>query len=124
MSAILNHDRQRRSALVDANEIRFRNRDVKQYLGTLTRTAASLEAAEMLRRCPVAVTRMRLHEFLEAIPGVGDERIRRVCQKTPSVWPFRRIGDLTSAERERLAQRITLNAGWGETVRDGGRNDG
>lgn len=118
MSALINSTRQRRAALVGANEIRFRSADVKRYLASLSRPEAVQEAAQMLRERPVAIARMRLYEFLEAIPGVGDERLRRMCQRQPSVWPLRRVESLTSSERERLAQRLLCNSGWGETTRD------
>lgn len=107
MSVLVDQTRQRRAALIGANEIRLRGVDVCRYLKTLPRNhAARAEAAQILRDCPTAISRMKLYRFLEAIPQVGPQRVRRICQQQPSVWPLRLIGDLTFAERERLAQRI------------------
>ncbi|MDE2103213.1 MAG: hypothetical protein KGL39_38560 [Patescibacteria group bacterium] len=122
MSVLVNRDRQRISALVGANEMRFRNKDVKRYLKSLSQgDEANMEAAEMLRRCPKAVAGMELHVFLLAIPGVGPERLRRICQRC-EIWPFRKIGRLTLGQREKVARQILVHAGWGPTRMERGRN--
>jgi hypothetical protein len=110
--------KQRQTALVKANESRFQGSQIKKDLKRLPYTQAWRAAAELLRDCPPTVQHMRLLDFLEAVPGVGQERIRRICQKHPTVWPLRRIGTLTVTERERLAERVLTHGGWGSPQRD------
>jgi hypothetical protein len=102
---------QRFSALETANRRRMAAVQVKRHFKDLPFSEAWTEAAELLRSCPEGAGSLELHAFLEAVPGIGRERLRRICQSC-HVWPFRRVRDLTVAERDRIAERVVHGGGW------------
>lgn len=104
-------DRQRETALVSANERRFAMRDLKAHLRGLPKLEGWAEAARILLAPPDEIAHVQLYVFLKAVPWVGSERIRRICQGA-QVWPFRQLSQLTQAERRRVADRVLQGGGW------------
>src|SRR5438105_15775499 len=89
---------QRTAALATANQARMDGADFKREMGALTPRRARARAAAVLRFEPDSVGAMRVHAFLECLPGVGDAKARRwlVCAQ---VWPLKRVRELTDRQR-------------------------
>lgn len=107
------HPEQRLRALQRANDRRLAAADMKSYVKSmraLPKEEAWKRAAALLRRCPEAMEPMELHEFLEAVPGVGKERMKKMCQGT-RVWPLDRLGEIPVWTRRKIADRLETG-GW------------
>lgn len=101
---------QRRAAIDRANTIRITGYAIKARMAALPRHTAPLEAAHMLADDWEPFGHMRIHEFLEAVPGIGDDRVRRILVRAGTgfpVWPLRRVRDLTDRERRRVSYALT-----------------
>lgn len=100
---------QRREAMAKANHVRLVGKNWKAEMAALRPTAARRAAARVLLEEPDSVGALTIHTFLSAIPRLGDRQVQRMLTIRAEgwyVWPFRRVDDLTSRQRARLAQEL------------------
>ena len=96
---------QRLKALVQANQIRTKRRDLKRELG------AGRDPVKVLRRPPTYARGMKLTTFLQAIPGIGKVKIHRVLTRF-QIGGERTLEALTRRERDLLIDALERKD-WG-----------
>ena len=110
MTAVTPGLRQRRTALVTANTARRDGKEAKRRI----RDLGYREASRILIEEPELIAAMRVHAFLEAVPRMGDTKVRKLLV-AQAIWPLRRVGDLTVRQRRVLAvelARLGRAKGW------------
>ncbi len=104
MSTVTQHD----LALLSANTIRCEQARVKRRLAGMSRVDAAREVARILVEDPGSVGTFQLWALLDAIPGIGEVKIRRLLMRDGVAWwPLRRVRDLTVRQRCELADRLS-----------------
>lgn len=111
MSALVDRTspRQREVALIRANEQRSLGRQWKQQVGSMPARQARQAASRVLLDAPETVGGLTVHQFLVAIPRMGDEKVRRMLSNRAQgwyIWPFRRVRELTLRQRVQLAAEL------------------
>lgn len=78
------------------------------------RMLGALEAGEVglviiLNRNPVALQAVRIEHLLRRAPHMGEKGARKTLEEA-QIWPLRRVGDLTSSERQRIINQLPRRA--------------
>lgn len=102
MAVVTSDHAQRFRALASADHVRLNGVAVREGLSRLSPAHAKQEVAALLLSADERVARMPVYRLLLAVPQLGDDRLRVVCEGA-GVWPLSRIGELSMPQRRRLA---------------------
>jgi hypothetical protein len=96
-------------ALARANEVRIGQAGIRARLAAMPKAYALAKAAEYLEDPPEAIHGLTVHRLLTSCHNVGDLTARRIT-RVAGVLPERKVGALTSREREALV--LTIRREW------------
>ena len=110
---------QRYQALDVANEHRTTLVMFRAKLRSMSRRAALLEAARVLREEPESMVGVRVHRFLEAVPGLGEVKTRAILRgnRLDVIWPLNFVWQAESTRQhcsltERQLERVADGLEW------------
>lgn len=103
------HRRQARAALELADAVRYARADLKDRLHADPTWHTLIDVIAGERDRDVA-DRITVLEVLDAAPGIGPAKVRRLCREAGLRQPAmrRRLGDLDDGERLNLAWRLRV----------------
>ena len=103
--ATVAHSSQSMEALTTANLGRTDAARAKRRI----RDGGYQEACEILLREPESIASMRVYQFLEAVPKLGEVKARKILVRR-QIWPLKRVGELTMRQRQVLALDVSFQA--------------
>lgn len=101
---------QRMTALERANLVRSSGAEFKREIAGLSRHAGHLHLARTLWDRPERIASLKVHEALEAVPGMGKVAVRKILTRE-HIWPLKTVAELTDRQRSRLGSEMAQRAG-------------